>query len=53
MVDDVMVVDKSSAELWKPEAKLTDNIRDVLNASGTKYAACPIFKSLKQTRGGS
>jgi coenzyme F420 hydrogenase subunit beta len=53
MVDDVMVVDKSSTELWKPEAKLTDNIAEVLKASGTKYAACPIFKPLKQTKEGS
>lgn len=53
MVDNVMVVDKSSTELWKPESKLTDNIAEVLKASGTKYAACPIFKPLKQTKEGS
>jgi coenzyme F420 hydrogenase subunit beta len=53
IVDDVMIVDKSSTELWKPEAKLTDNIAEVLKASGTKYAACPIFKPLKQTKEGS
>jgi coenzyme F420 hydrogenase subunit beta len=53
IADNAMVVDKSSAEPWKPEANLTDNIGDVLKASGTKYAACPIFKSLKQTKGGS
>lgn len=52
MVNDVIVVDKSTSEPWKPEAKLTDNIAEVLNASGTKYAACPIFKPLKQTREG-
>ncbi len=52
MVDDVIVVDKSVAEPWKPEAKLTDNIAEVLKASGTKYAACPIFKPLKQTKEG-
>ncbi|MBM4241299.1 MAG: hydrogenase [Euryarchaeota archaeon] len=50
LVDDVIVVDKSSLEPWKPEAKLTDNVADVLKASGTKYAACPIFKSLKDSR---
>lgn len=50
IVDDVIVVDKNSTEPWKPEAKLTDNIAEVLNASGTKYAACPIFKPLKKTK---
>ena len=47
IVDQVMVVDKSSSEPWKPVPKLTDNVADVLEASGTKYAACPTFKSLK------
>jgi len=48
-VDKVMVVDKSGTEPWKPEAKLTDNIAEVLKASGTKYSACPIFKPLKES----
>ncbi len=52
-VDNVMVVDKSNEEPWKTEPKLTDNVRDVISASGTKYSACPIFKPLKQTKGGS
>lgn len=47
IVDKVVVVDKSRVDAWKPEAKLTDNIAEVLSASGTKYAACPVFKSLK------
>lgn len=50
--DNVMVVDKSSTEPWKPEAKLTDNIAEVLKASGTKYSACPIFKPLKESKEG-
>lgn len=49
MVDQVLVVDKSREHPWKPEAKLTNNVADVLSASGTKYAACPVFKSLKDT----
>lgn len=53
MADNVIVVDKSSTEPWKPEAKLTDNIAEVLKASGTKYSACPIFKPLKESKGGS
>ena len=51
-IDNVIVVDKNSSEPWKPEAKLTDNIADVLKASGTKYSACPIFKPLKESKRG-
>ncbi|HNS24486.1 MAG: Coenzyme F420 hydrogenase/dehydrogenase, beta subunit C-terminal domain [Euryarchaeota archaeon] len=47
IVDEALVVDKSSAEPWRPKVKLTSNIDDVLRASGTKYAACPVFKGLK------
>lgn len=53
IVDSAMVVDKSRDEAWKAEAKLTDNISEVFKASGTKYAACPIFKPLKEVRGES
>jgi coenzyme F420 hydrogenase subunit beta len=55
LADEVMVVDKSSVEPWKPKSKLTNNVADVLKASGTKYAACPIFKSIKESEaeGGS
>lgn len=53
MVDDVIVVDKGTEELWKAEAKLTDKTEDVLKASGTKYTSCAIFKPLKQIKGGS
>lgn len=53
MVENAMIVDKSSTEPWKPEAKVTNNIAEVLKASGTKYSACPIFKSLKESEGGS
>ncbi|HTX61906.1 MAG TPA: coenzyme F420 hydrogenase/dehydrogenase beta subunit N-terminal domain-containing protein, partial [Methanobacterium sp.] len=47
VVDKVVVVDKSKEHPWKPVSKLTNNVADVLSASGTKYSACPIFKSLK------
>ena len=47
MADNVIIVDKNISKPWKAEAKLTNNIGDVLRASGTKYSACPIFKSLK------
>ena len=51
-VNNVMVVDKSNEEPWKTEPKLTDNVRDVISASGTKYSACPIFKPLKESKEG-
>jgi coenzyme F420 hydrogenase subunit beta len=53
LVDDVIVVDKSTSEAWKPESKLTKNVADVLNAAGTKYAACTIFTPLKELNKGN
>jgi len=50
MVDQVVVVDKSNVNPWKPEAKITNNVADVLGASGTKYAACPVFIPLKSLK---
>ncbi len=53
LVDDVVVVDKSASEAWKPEPKLTKNVADVLNAAGTKYAACTVFTPLKELNKGN
>jgi coenzyme F420 hydrogenase subunit beta len=53
LVDDVIVVDKSTSEAWKPEPKLTKNVADVLNAAGTKYAACTVFSPLKELNKGN
>lgn len=53
LVEDVIVVDKSETEAWKPEAKLTNNVADVLKAAGTKYSACAIFKPLKESENGN
>lgn len=50
MIDEVIVVDKNKTQPWKPEARITNNVADVLNASGTKYAACPVFKPLKSLK---
>ncbi len=50
MVEEVIVVDKSKTNPWKPEVKLTNNVADVLCASGTKYSACPVFKPLKSLK---
>jgi coenzyme F420 hydrogenase subunit beta len=55
LVDDVVVVDKSNQDPWKPVPKLTNNVAEVLKAAGTKYAACTIFtpiKDLKKGKGG-
>ncbi|MCK9151614.1 Coenzyme F420 hydrogenase/dehydrogenase, beta subunit C-terminal domain [Methanobacterium alcaliphilum] len=48
IVDNALVVDKSSQNPWKPKAKLVNNLEAIVKASGTKYSACPIFKSLKE-----
>jgi coenzyme F420 hydrogenase subunit beta len=53
LVDDVVVVDKSSSEPWKPEPKLTNNVADVLKSAGTKYAACTVFTPLKELNKGN
>jgi coenzyme F420 hydrogenase subunit beta len=53
LVDEVVVVDKSSTDPWKPEPKLTNNIADVIKAAGTKYAACTIFTPLKDLEKGN
>lgn len=50
VVEEVLVVDKSNFEPWKPAARVTNKVADVLKASGTKYAACPIFKSINEVK---
>jgi coenzyme F420 hydrogenase subunit beta len=50
LVNKTIIVDKNSHDPWKPIARITDNVADVLKASGTKYSACPIFKSLKNSK---
>ena len=53
LVDDVIVVDKSNLEAWKPESKLTNNVAEVLKAAGTKYSACTVFTPLKELNKGN
>ena len=31
---------------WKPYAKLTNAIDEVVKSGGTKYSVCPVFKPL-------
>lgn len=48
VVSDVLVIDKKDNSPWKPVAKLTNDIDEIVKAAGTKYSVCPIFKALKQ-----
>ena len=47
VTEEVVVVDKSEENPWKPEAVLTSDTEEVKKAAGTKYSACPVFKVLK------
>lgn len=48
IVTDALVVDKKDNSPWKPVAKLTNDIDEIVKSSGTKYSVCPVFKPLKQ-----
>lgn len=48
IVTDALVIDKKDNSPWKPIAKLTNDIDEIVKASGTKYSVCPVFKALKQ-----
>jgi coenzyme F420 hydrogenase subunit beta len=50
LVEDVFVVGEDKQNPWKPIAELTNNTKDVISASGTKYSTVPIaFKALKSS----
>jgi coenzyme F420 hydrogenase subunit beta len=48
IVNKTLTVDKKDDLAWKPYAKLTDDVDEIVKASGTKYSVCPVFKPLKQ-----
>lgn len=48
LIDEALIVDKSTEDPWKPVAKITKNVEDVVKAAGTKYSACPIFKAMRK-----
>ena len=48
IITETLVVDKKDNSPWKPVAKLTKDIDEIVKASGTKYSVCPVFKPLKQ-----
>ena len=47
IVTDALIVDKEDYLAWKPYAKITSDIDEVIKSGGTKYSVCPVFKPLK------
>ena len=47
IITKALIVDKKDELAWKPYAKLTNAIDDVVKSGGTKYSVCPVFKPLK------
>lgn len=50
IVTQTLVVDKKENLAWKPYAKLTKDVDEIVKASGTKYSVCSVFKPLKQLK---
>ncbi|ADC47931.1 coenzyme F420 hydrogenase beta subunit FrhB2 [Methanobrevibacter ruminantium M1] len=48
IVTEALIVDKKDDLAWKPYAKLTKDIDQVVKSGGTKYSVCPVFKPLKE-----
>lgn len=48
IVTEALIVDKKDDLAWKPFAKLTKDIDQVVKSGGTKYSVCPVFKPLKE-----
>ena len=51
IVTDALIVDKEDYLAWKPYAKLTRDIDEVIKSGGTKYSVCPVFKPLRNMSG--
>ena len=47
IITDALIVDKHDHLAWKPYAKITSDIDEVVKSGGTKYSVCPVFKPLK------
>lgn len=47
IITEALVVDKQDHLAWKPYAKITNAIDEVVKSGGTKYSVCPVFKPLK------
>ena len=52
IVSNALIVDKEDHLAWKPYAKITNDIDEVIKAGGTKYSVCPVFKPLKNIKEG-
>ena len=52
IVTEALIVDKEDHLAWKPYAKLTRDIDEVVKSGGTKYSVCPVFKPLRKIRDG-
>lgn len=48
IVTDALIVDKHDHLAWKPYAKITNGIDEVIKSGGTKYSVCPVFKALRE-----
>ncbi|PAV07718.1 Coenzyme F420 hydrogenase/dehydrogenase, beta subunit C-terminal domain [Methanosphaera cuniculi] len=46
IITKAMVVDKKDDNAWKPYAKLTDDMDEIIKSAGSKYSVCPVFKAL-------
>lgn len=47
IVTEALIVDKQDHLAWKPYAKITSAIDEVVKSGGTKYSVCPVFKPLR------
>jgi coenzyme F420 hydrogenase subunit beta len=52
IVTEALIVDKKDDLAWKPYAKITSDIDEVVKSGGTKYSVCPVFKPLKDMKEG-
>jgi coenzyme F420 hydrogenase subunit beta len=52
IVTEALIVDKQDHLAWKPYAKITNAIDDVVKSGGTKYSVCPVFKPLRNIEEG-
>ena len=52
IVTDALIVDKEDYLAWKPYAKITNDIDEVVKSGGTKYSVCPVFKPLRDMKEG-
>ena len=52
IVTEALIVDKEDLLAWKPYAKITNDIDEVIKSGGTKYSVCPVFKPLRNMKEG-